>query len=199
VRFRRLGAAAAVVLAVGSLAACRTNVGTAATVDGHRITESDVNDYITPDAGVSLQQSGGGTFTEAPRSFVVRELIEDRLFRKLLANTPGGAPSDAKLDSQVHTDLAGKTQRQVARSIGLRGFTDDFLIIFFRVEELGHALGTAQQNGANLTALAKSLNFPVSVSARYGSWNQAKLNFNGTPAVPGYLSLQSTAAAAPAN
>ena len=197
-KLRTLGALVAAVLAAAGLAGCRTNVGTAAMVNGHRITESDVNDYITPDAKVSLQSSNG-TFQEAPRSFVVRELIDDRLFRKLLAKLPGGAPSDAKLDAKLQTDLAGKTQRQVARTIGLRGFTDDFLVVFFRVEELGSALSTAQQNGVDINAVLKSLDFPVSVSARYGTWDPAKANFNGTPAVPPYLAIQSAAAGAPAN
>ena len=193
-RVRTLGAAVAAVIALAGLAGCRTNVGTAATVDGHRITESDVNDYITPDASVSLQTSSGN-FSEAPRSFVIRELIDDRLFRKLLSKTPGGEPTNAQLDASLGHDLAGKTPKQFAESIGLRGFTADFDQLFFRVEELNKALSNAQQSGANVNALVKALRFPVSISARYGHWDRKKFSLVGTPAAPSYLSVQPSAAA----
>lgn len=193
-RVRTLGAAVAAVIAVAGLAGCRTNVGTAATVDGHRITESDVNNYITPDASVSLQ-TNSGAFSEAPRSFVMRELIDDRLFRKLLSKTPGGEPTNAELDAELVRDLAGKTSKQFAESIGLRGFTADFDQLFFRVQELSKALSNAQQSGVDVNAIVKGLHFPVSISARYGHWDPKKYSLVGTPAVPSYLSVQPSAAA----
>jgi hypothetical protein len=39
----------------------------------------------------------------------------------------------------------------------------------------------------------------VSVSPRYGTWNRANLSVDTKVRAPSYLTLQSTAAAAPAN
>jgi hypothetical protein len=48
VRVRQLAAVVAVIVAASTLTACTSKVGVAATVDGHRITESELGRYVTP-------------------------------------------------------------------------------------------------------------------------------------------------------
>ncbi len=45
-RLRKLTAAALAVLAVTGLTACKSKAGVAAVIDGHRISESDLSDYV---------------------------------------------------------------------------------------------------------------------------------------------------------
>jgi hypothetical protein len=181
----------AAVLAVAGLAGCKTNVGTAAMVDGHRITESDVNDYVLPGAQPVQQQSTSGTsFTIAPRSFVVNELIYDQLGLRLITQLPQYRKfTSAQLDARLAADLAGKTPKKVAEGLGLKGYPTKLYRIVLRVQELQRLIQSAAQSGANLTSVIRHLHFPVSVNPRYGSWNKTNLAFNTTPVQPSYLSV----------
>jgi hypothetical protein len=178
----------AAVLATAGLTACRTNVGTAATVNGHRITETQVNDYITPNAQPVRQQTG----TMSPRSFVLYLLINERLGFAIAQRIPGFRGfSSARLDARLDADLAGKTPKQVAEGEGLKGYQESFYRVALRVQELSNIIQTARQqlgSGAVDKAI-RTVHFRVSVNPRYGTWNPKSLSFNGSPAVPSYLSV----------
>lgn len=196
-RFRRAAAVGvAAVLATAGLTACRTNVGTAATVNGHRITETQVNDYITPNAQ-PVQQQGG---TMSPRSFVLYLLIDERLGFAILQGIPSLRHlTSAQLDARLDSDLGGKTPTQVAESEGLKGYQESFYRVALRVQELSSIVQSArQQLGSDaVDKIIRTVHFTVSVNPRYGTWDAAKLSFNGTPAVPSYLSVAPGQAALP--
>src|SRR4051794_10501963 len=191
-------AALAAVLAVTGLAGCKTNVGTAAVIDGHRVTESDVNQYLTPDAQpVSEQSSGGGTVQISPRSFVVAQLINEKLGFKILQAIPSVSKvTEAQLDAQLQNDLAGKSVTTVAEQLGLRGYTDAFYRIVLRIQEVSGVLRNAQSNGVDVSAAFAKIKFPVTVSPRYGRWDPKGLQFSSGATVPGYLDVQPGATAA---
>lgn len=189
-RSRVLVVAVAALLSVAGLAGCRTNVGTAAVIDGHRVTESDVSDYITPNAQpVTLSNSDGSTIQEAPRAFVMRELIGDAFLLKLLGSLPK-APSRTKIDAELDRERGGKTYTQEAEKLGLKGYTENFYKIVLRVQLVQSGLSQVQSTVLN-NAAAK-LHFPVKVSPRYGTWNGKNFSFDGAPALPSYLKVQSS-------
>ena len=89
-RLRVLTAAVVAVLACAGLSACRTKVGLAATADGHRITESQVNAYVTRNAQpVQVQDASSGASTQmAPRTYAlqtVRRISDVLALRSRLA------------------------------------------------------------------------------------------------------------------
>lgn len=197
-RVRTLGAAAAVTLALTGLAGCKTNVGTAAVIDGHRVTESDVNRYLTANSQPVTQQdpATGGTVQISPRSFVVSELINEQLGFKILQAIPSVSDlTPTQLESQLQNDLAGKTVTQVAEQLGLHGYTTAFYHIILRIQEISGVLRNAQANGVDVSAVFGKIVFPVSVSPRYGRWNSKELRFSSGATVPGYLDVQPGAAA----
>lgn len=181
----------AAVLAVAGLAGCKTNVGTAATIDGHRVTESDVNDYVSPTAkAVQEQTSTGSVITIPPRSFVVSELINEQLGLVIARHIPRFAKfSSAQLDARMTATLAGKTPTAEAESLGLKGYPESFYRIVLRVRELGNLLQEQAQAGTDVNKILTSLDFPVSVNPRYGSWDTKNFAFDSSPAVPSYLSV----------
>jgi hypothetical protein len=196
VRLRTLGAVAAMVLVASGLAGCRTNVGVAATIDGHRVSETQVNDYLTPSAKGVVITSGGTA--GPPRSFVVNTLVEEQLFTKLLAATPAGLPSDGQLSSIQTADLGGKSIHAIATQLHVVGYTSSFEAKYISVQVLGSLLSKESSSGVDVNTLANKLKFPVSVNPRYGTWDRATFTVSsGSKAgLPGFLTLQPTAAAA---
>jgi hypothetical protein len=192
VRIRTIGAAAAAVLAVTGLAGCRNNIGTAAVIDGHRVTESDVNQYLTPDAQpIAEKQSDGSTVQVAPRSFVVAQLIEGQLAFKVMGAIPSVSNvTESQLDARLQNDLAGKTVTQVAESLGLHGFTESFYKIVLRTQEISIVLRGEASKGVDVRSAFDKIKFPVSVSPRYGRWNTKTLTFSAGATVPSYLDLE---------
>lgn len=198
-RLRTLGAAAAAVLAAATLAGCRTNVGVAARVDGHRITESDVNGYLTPNAQpVSVSETGGVQLP--PRAFVLEQLLDERLGLKLLERVPAESRLTSKqLDAQLDRDLQGRSEKSVAEQGGLKGYTKSFYRIVLRVREISIRLQTVQQQGGDVRQLINALKVPVWVSPRYGKWDRSTLSIDGTGGLPSFLELQSSDVGGQAN
>jgi hypothetical protein len=194
VRVRTLGAAAAAILALTGLAGCKTNIGQAAVIDGHKVSESDVSHYLTPDAQpVSERDQNNATVQISPRSFVLSQLINERLGFAILQAVPAVSKvTPAQIDAQLQSDLAGKTPRQVAETLGLHGYTDAFYHVVLRVQEISGVL--RQQDGTAVQKAISSVHFPVSVSPRFGSWDNKQLRFTSGATLPSYLELQSGAA-----
>lgn len=190
-RVRTLGAAIAAVLALTGLAGCKTNIGTAAVIDGHKISESDVSHYVTPKAQTVIQQDPQTTATTrvSPRSFVLNTLIDERLGFKLLAAIPAvSTVTEAQLDAQLQSDLAGQSPTEAAEKGGLHGFTDAFYMIYLRVKELIFVV--QQQPQAAVQRAFSELKFPVSVSPRYGRWDASQFLFTPGVKLPSYLDIQ---------
>ena len=201
-RLRTLSAAAVALLATAGLAGCRSNVGVAATVGGHRITESDVNDYITPrgvDPSVAANAKTQGQIV-SPRSQVLQYLIQEQVFQQTLASL-GPVPSAGRLAAMhdeaastlLQTQLAGAAlDKAVKTGLPTSGISSTFTATFLRVQELEYAIITSQrlQQLPELLALIKKAHVHVSVSARYGTWDPAKLGLDGRVPVPSYLKVQ---------
>jgi hypothetical protein len=203
VRVRRLAAVAvATLLGIAGLAGCRTNVGVAAIVGSHHITESDVNGYITPkgvDPSVAANAAGQGQIV-SPRSQVLQYLIQEQVFQQTLASF-GPVPSagrlaamhDAAASTLLQTQLAGDALDKAVRTgLPTSGISAKFTATFLRVQELEYAIITAKrlQQLPELLALIKKAHVRVSVSARYGTWDPAKLGLDAKVPVPSYLKVQ---------
>lgn len=199
-RLRAITAAAAAVLAVAGVAGCRSNVGQAAVIDGQRVTESQVSDYLTADAkAISVQENDGTTSSIAPKPFVLDILIERRLYEKLLAKTPAGAPTAAQLGTLQRSYLKGVSAKTAVERLGAVGYTRTFDSLIVDVQVMATVLNSEQQQGLDVSTIASKLKFPVSVNPRYGTWNakELRLDYTGSAGLPSFLKLRSSSVTAP--
>ena len=207
---RKLAVAAIIAVAVAAcgLTACDTKVGKAAIVDGHRISESQVVRYLTPEAAaVSVQTQTGATGTIAPPAYVLNTLIQERVFLRMLASTKAGRPSEGEIAKATRQALGAVTVAQAAQRNGIHGFTSAFDKLWVRVQILGLGLRQAAQQGVDVNALIGRLHFRVTVNPRYGRWDNKILALSdlAVAGVPDFLSLDgvssapSAAAPAPTN
>lgn len=187
-RFRALAVAVAAVLAVGTLSGCRTNIGLAAVANGHRITESELSSYVTPNA----QSINGQRGSTPPKPFALDILIGIQLYRALLAKTPAGEPSPGMVSSMVTQYLNGRSALSVAESLGVHGYSASFAQQVVIYSRLGALLERDLQSGVDVNRIARNLTFPVSVNPRYGVWDARHFSLKATPAAgrPAYLRLQ---------
>ncbi|MBE7188415.1 hypothetical protein [Jatrophihabitans endophyticus] len=191
-RLKLLGAAVVAVLAAATLSACQTNVGEAAVIDGHRVSESDVSSYLTSSAQpVALSQ----TTTTPARVFVLDVLILRPYLKKLISASPIGNVSERKLAAAHQEQLNGKSDKSVAAQIGVHGYStafDKLVVDLSILLEVRSRLSSAQ-----LAAADKKVSFGVSLNPRYGSWTRKGLfiDSDASAGTPGFLKLQPTAVA----
>jgi SurA N-terminal domain len=201
---RFLITAVAASLAVAGLAGCRTNVGVAARVDGHRITESDVNRYLAPsgvDKQVADQATSQGGQVPAPRSQVLQVLIQEQLFRRVLADQ-GIRPSEGDL-AKVHDESAAAVLQTDLRGIALDtaldkrlpafGIKKSFRPALLRTQEL-EFLFVKKAGGKAQSQLTKA-NISVSVSPRYGAWDPKTLTLGNDAVLPSFVTAQTSSGA----
>jgi hypothetical protein len=181
VRARKLTALAAAALAVAGLSACRSNVGAAAVVDGHRISESDVHTYLTAQGPTSagLANSGPGL---VPQSLALNYVVQERVFTLTLTHTAGGLPSDADLRAQ-HDQAAAtligqgvtgaQYDSQVAATLSSYGLTQKLLPFVVRDLDLEYALvvRTKATAAADVARAIAGQRIGVSVNPAYGTWS----------------------------
>lgn len=207
---RVVAAALLAVLAAASLAACRTNVGTAATVNGERISETSVTDYLSgkpPSSALVQQAKAAGQDLIAARVLVLQYEIEQRLYERTLRRN-GGVPTSSQLGS-IRDDavslLAGNgqpiTDAQLRTQFENLGVSRSFVPRFLRTLELEYVVIRRLQlsQRSELSAAVTKAGAEVSASPRYGTWDAAELSLRSTGAAgrPAYLTLQTPAAAAP--
>ena len=204
-RFRKLGAVlAAATLCAGGLAGCRTNVGSAASVGAVRISETEVNRFVTmkgADASLSAQARKQGQDV-APKSQVLTYLIQEQLFRKALTAN-GGVPSKGTLARSQNaavallfqTQLTGKAlTKALAQGLTRSGIRSSFAQRYLTVETLEYTLIKRKQltELPQLAALLRKVGTRVSVSPRYGKWQPTQLQVDPGAGKPAYLKLQPT-------
>ncbi|MDQ2797050.1 MAG: hypothetical protein M3Y06_07790 [Actinomycetota bacterium] len=203
-RLRMLGAAVVVVLAAGTLTACRTNVGFAASVDGHSYSESDIADYVTPQAQpVQEQVSQTQTLAIPPRSYVVQTIIESRLEKLVLDALPGRGPTAGELATIQRSILKGVSPMRFAESSGLHGYSPSFAPVYVRARTYSALLGGVSQNAQrqgvqlDLAGIARRVHMKIEVNPRYGRWDAQNLYFDSSAGatVPAFLKLKSNASA----
>jgi hypothetical protein len=188
---------------MAGLAGCRTNVGTAATVNGHRITESDVNKYLTPtgiDATLAANARQNKQTLSSPRSQILQYLVQEQVFERTLASF-GKVPSDGELAGLhdeaasvlLQTDLAGdELDARIKQGLPNSGISAKFTSVFLRVQELEYAIIKTKQltQQPELLALIKKAGVTVSVGARYGTWVPATLSLDAKAVTPSFLTVQ---------
>lgn len=188
-----LAAAAVLPFALVGLTACRTNVGTAATIDGHKISESDVAQYLTPNAEeIPEQDQTTGAVTPVPaRAWILRTLLDERLTTDLLAQSPGGAPSDADIAAAQQALLQGTPVSDVADQYAKHGYKRDFAQVYLRSQTLGQILAQKAQSGFDVRSAIDRLRPSVSVNPRYGSWNATtfQLQSDTKAGLPDFLTV----------
>jgi len=201
VRRRLPVAAASAALAATLLTACHSNVGAAATVDGHRITESDVSKYVGPNAqAIPESDANGQTANVPPKSFVLRTLIDVELFEKVLRElrTESGRayPTPAEFAAAETAALQGGTLDQLKQAVTRSGFKVGFAPVFLRERALQTILSddASADNGAKIDQVIAKLHPKVSVNPRFGSWDEKTLAFTATQkdGVPSFLRADAT-------
>lgn len=195
-RVRAASVALAAVLAAALLAGCGgSNVGVAAKVNGHLITETQLSNYVTPKAqGVNL--TGKPNDITPPKSFVLYILIREQLYAALLRKT-GGMPSPGRISNLIRSYLGNRAPQQAVEALGVHGYTPSFAQQVMRYRALGGLLDQRARSGARVGAALRRLHFPVVINPRFGTWDARKLTVVTTPnaGLPGYLRLQSSFAA----
>ncbi len=164
------------ILALGclSIAGCDSKAGSAAVVNGSKISESQLVSYISTGAKPIAASDG----SSAPaRNFVLQFLIRNQLFALLLADA--GAPvTDAQLDASRSAALGGGSEADLNSQIAAVGLKPKFEAVVLRNREL---LTLVQANKklsgseAALTSAVAKLKDKVSISPRYGSWDPSAL------------------------
>lgn len=197
---RTLAVAALAVIVTAGLSGCQNKVGLAASVGGHRISESDVGKYLTVKAVPFTVQGQSGSTTIVPKVYALQALIVNELFDKALADTKGGAPSKAELAAATNSVTSGASEAQQSAQYTKYGFAKNFAQLDIRGSALEGIL--AQRVGATTTAapilaeIAK-LKIPISVSGRYGAWDPKTLSISESGGVPSFVRF-ATSPAAPA-
>jgi len=201
VRRRILTAALAATLAVAGLAGCQSNVGVAARVDGHRITESSVNNYLESsgvDKTLASQASAQGQQISAPRSQVLQTLIQEQVFRKALAEQ-GVHPSasdlanvhDQAAASVMQTQLTGSAlDTALDKRLPAFGIKSSFRPTLLRTQQLEYLF--LKKVGDQAQAALTKADIPVSVSPRYGAWDPKTLSLGTEAVLPSFVTPQPT-------
>jgi hypothetical protein len=158
-------------VAAFGLSACDTKVGTAAVVNGSKISEVRLNDYLTPSAKPISASDGSSV---PARQFVLSSLIRDKVFVRLLDVT-GGQPKPADLTKAETTVLQGTTTQELNRNIVGTGLDASFTPSYLHQLELLSVLSGRITSDAQLNAAMAKAKLDVSVSPRYGTWNPTAL------------------------
>jgi hypothetical protein len=195
-------AAASAALAATLLTACHSNVGAAATVDGHRITESEVSKYLSANAQAIPQADSqtGQTINVPPKSFVLSTLIDVRLFEKVLrelrAETNRAYPTPAEFAAAEASVLQGAPIEQLKQSVQRSGFKGSFASVYLRERAFEAILSdeASADNGAKLDQVVAKLHPKVSVNPRFGSWDEKSFTLAATQkeGLPPFLRANAT-------
>jgi hypothetical protein len=201
VRRRILTTALAATLAVAGLAGCQSNVGVAARVNGHRITESSVNSYLERtgvDKTLASQANAQGQPISAPRSQVLQTLIQEQIFRKVLADQ-GIHPTasdlakvhDQAAASVMQTQLTGtELDTALDKRLPAFGIKSSFRPTLLRTQQLEYLF--LKKVGDQAQAALTKANVHVSVSPRYGAWDAKTLSLAAERALPSFVTPQPT-------
>jgi len=179
VKIRWLAVVGMCTLGALTVSGCESNVGTAAVVDGSKISESDVTRYLDPAAADASQA----------RNLALQYQIREKLFTAALRKK-NKVPTDQDLQAQhdlaisnligqqVTGAQADKTLRGLMGQTGLKQSFADVLTRSFELE-----LFYAKQTNANQEQVVEkdlaSQHLPVSVNPRYGTWNTSNFTFAG--------------------
>jgi hypothetical protein len=210
VRARPLGVAAVLAAVATLLTSCRSNVGVAATVNGHQISESTVNRYVTQegaDPSLAAQAAAQNQQLPLPRTIILQTLVQERLYERALA-VNGGVPTSGQLaaahDKAVQqqfglTSVGQALDRDAGKSLDSLGIAPSFGPTVVRYSELFFILVQDRlkvQTLPEFAAAIRKAGAQVRVNPRYGTWKAKTqtLNSSSSAGLPDYLRLQPTPA-----
>lgn len=189
VRVRKLGAAAAAVLTMVGLSACETKVGQAAVVQGHRLSDSNLSNYVR--SGAKPYTDSSTNASVYPKLYALESWVDDQLFERAV-ESKGGRVTSAELTATRSVVLGTETSDALVASFAKRGYTEQFVMLAIHEQQMIvlvlkrlapkatyaqilSALQNGQANGALLSAVQKAKS-AVSVSPRYGKWDPKTLS-----------------------
>lgn len=158
-------------LAVVSTSGCDTKAGIAAVANGHKITESELNKYLTPKA-TKIPDPATGT---PARTFVLNLLIFNAVMPDFLAHTKGGAVSQDALQAATLEALNGDTEANLTAAITKLGLKASFEPVYLQFSRLRTILNSRIESQEDFDAALKTATVDVSVSPRYGSFDRSTL------------------------
>lgn len=187
---------AAVAIAAATLSGCANHAGVAASISGDRISERQIDSYVTGKAPSAAAQT-----TQSPRSLALGQLVQMRVLEQALKATKGGLPSDAQL-AAVHDDalqLFGESatgsdyDKALLTSVQSFGLNTRFRDVVLRSLELEYAYiqRSGVSSAAELATSIEKLSIPITVAGRYGKWDPAQLSVStdGAAGAPSFVSL----------
>jgi len=180
------------VLALGclGLAGCDSKAGTAAVVDGHRITEKELSRYVP--AGAKAIPAGDGSSTPA-KNLVLQYLVRNQVLPLVLA--AAGAPvTEAELEASKAKVLGSSTEAALTKQITAAGLSARFEPVVVRNQELLNVFNAKLTTQKQLNDALAKVKDKVSISPRYGSWDAAHLALLnlGKKQLPSVLSFDKT-------
>lgn len=191
-KFRAVGAAAVALAAALLLSGCGgSNVGVAAKFDGQQLSQTQLSDYVTPNAK-GVQLSSATSALTPPKAFVLFILIRERLYADLLRATKGGAPSPGAVAALVDSYVGNGTPQQAVRKLGVIGYSPSFAQQVLRYRALGQLLDKRASSGVDVNGALAKLSYRVTINPRYGAWDPKNLTVvtSGTAGLPDFLTLQ---------
>ena len=159
-------------VAVAGLTGCESKTGAAAVIDGARISDTRVNDYLTPDAQPIPGSQGQST---PARLFVLRVLVRNVVVPRLFDVT-GGRPSAQELSRAKDQLLQGITEQQLTNQLSQVGLATSFSRPYLEGQVMLSFLQGRIASQAQLDAAVQKADLKVSISPRYGAWNPAALS-----------------------
>lgn len=175
-RLRPLAVLPVLLLAGLGLTGCDSKAGTAAVVDGHRITEKELSRYLPANA---KPISGGDGSTSIPaKTFVLQYLVRNQVFPKLLAAS--GAPvTEAQLQAGKAAALSGTSEADLTGQITKAGLDERFEPVLLRNRELLNLLRAKLTTDKQVNDALAKVKGEVSINPRYGSWDERSLTLLG--------------------
>lgn len=190
-------AAVVLILAVTGLAGCQSNVGTAAKVNGDRISENTVNSYVLP-AGQSAealsQAKKQGSSLLPAKTIIVQYLVQREVFRRTLV-----ANSDLPSAGELDRTKGGSTVSELRTQLPPVGVKNSFASVVVETDKLRQILIDKLKITTvdDAASAVRKAGVSVSVSPRFGTWSSAQLVVDSAGSLPSYLKLQASAANVP--
>jgi hypothetical protein len=190
-KLRSLAVLPVLALSCLGLVACDSKAGTAAVVDGHRITEKDLSRYV-PASTQPIPTGDGSTSTPA-KNFVLQYLVRNEVFPILLAAT-GSPVTEAQLEKGKAEALGGGNEAELTRQITQAGLSARFEPVLLRNRELLNLVRAKLTTDKQIADALAKVKDKVSISPRYGSWDLNSLSVVnlGKKQLPSVLSFDKT-------
>jgi hypothetical protein len=189
-RLRSLAVLPVLVLSCLGLVACDTKAGTAAVVDGHRITEKELSRYVPPNAQPIPAAEG---VTTPAKNFALQFLVRNEVFPLLLA-AAGSPVTEAQLAQTRAAALEGTTERELTEQIVASGLSEKFQPVVLRNRQLLALLRAKLTTDQQINDALSKIENKVSISPRYGSWDLRSLSVVnlGKKQLPSVLTFDQT-------